>query len=331
MKTYRWKQRVEEFLTTVKAQRNLSRKTLKAYRLDLEQFGKFAEEHGKDCVGRRDIESYIGFLRGTCKPSTVRRKMAVLRTFFGFMEDEFGEENPFMRMRLKLKEPNRIPRAVPLDTMGTLFSSVYKRLAVYERGSARYNEALRDIAVLEALFATGMRVSELCDLRSDDINVVSGIVYITGKGDKRRIGQLCAKETLRALWEYSMVFIEDIRRSGFFFINRNRVHLSPDSVRAMIKRRAKEAGIDMLITPHMFRHTFATQLLESDVDIRIIQHFLGHSSIVTTQIYTHISSAKHRTVLLEKNPRSRLRVSGGFDGAVSDPSIPCPPSVVDAG
>lgn len=299
---------IGEYLKTCSWRSNLSGKTIKAYRLDLEQFERMARTRVVERIGRSDIERYVGELQGMRKPASIKRKMAVMRVFFRFLEDEYGVENPFARTRFKIREPLPLPKTIPLYKIETLLSVVYEKLFSHKKESKRYGELLRDITVLELLFATGVRVSELCGLTTRSIDLVDGVIQIKGKGGKMRVVHVCNPAVLRLLTDYSLRFSKPIAQTGFFFINRIGAPLLPASVRAMLRRRAKEAGIDSRITPHMFRHSFATLLLEADVDIRYIQQFLGHSSITTTQIYTHVTSAKQRSILSEKHPRNKLNI-----------------------
>ena len=165
--------------------------------------------------------------------------------------------------------------------------------------------------MIELLFATGMRISELCSLKPSDIDLKSSNILIYGKGAKERMIQLGNPEVINALSLYQEVFREDIDACGYFFVNRLQRRLSDQSVRFMINRYAELAGIRQHITPHMFRHSFATLLLEQDVDIRYIQRMLGHSSISTTEIYTHVSSAKQKDILVHKHPRNLMEVDKG--------------------
>jgi integrase/recombinase XerD len=299
---------IGEYLKTCSRRSNLSDKTVKAYRLDLEQFGRMTQTQAMDRVSRSDIERYVSELQTMCKPASIKRKMAVARTFFKFVEDEYGVENPFARTRFKIREPLLLPKTIPLYKIETLLSVIYENLFSYKKESKRYGELLRDATVLELLFATGIRVSELCGLTTRNIDLVEGVIQINGKGGKMRVVHVCNPNVLRLLTDYSLWFSKPIAQTGFFFINRIGSPLLPASVRSMLRRRAKEAGISLHITPHMFRHSFATLLLEADVDIRYIQQFLGHSSITTTQIYTHVTSAKQRSILSEKHPRNKLNI-----------------------
>ncbi len=171
-----------------------------------------------------------------------------------------------------------------------------------------YKSNLRDIAVLELLFATGMRVSELCSISTETINMNNGTIRIYGKGAKERIIQIGNPDVRAAVKRYYVAFSEQIQGTGWLFVNRQGNHLSDHSVRNMINGYATRAGIEQHITPHMFRHSFATLLLEEDVDIRYIQQLLGHSSITTTQIYTHVTSKKQRDILTTKHPRNKITI-----------------------
>ena len=162
--------------------------------------------------------------------------------------------------------------------------------------------ATRDIAVVELLFATGMRVSELCDLRMSDVDIVQGRIRIIGKGNKERLIDICQDETLKALKEWLSLY-ENKTSDSPLFISRLYRKLSPQSVRQLVKNLVEGVGMVKHVTPHTFRHTLATLLLEEDVDITYIQKLLGHSSIVTTQIYTHVNLHKQREILKSKHPR----------------------------
>ena len=143
---------------------------------------------------------------------------------------------------------------------------------------------------------------------SGDVDLLEGTIKIYGKGSKERIVQIGNKDVLASLINYENAFTDKIRSTGYFFVNRLQRRLSEQSVRLMINKYVEKAGLSNHITPHMFRHSFATLLLEEDVDIRFIQKLLGHSSIITTQIYTHVASNKQRDILTSKHPRNRILV-----------------------
>lgn len=297
---------IEEYLQYCQVRKELDPKTIRAYRADLEGFRLHIEGLNGDYMDRRSIGDYVDMLHREKAPRTVRRKIASLRAFYHyltFMEEI--EENPLVRIDLAFKLPQRLPRYIPNHVMKRFYQELY---AQKERASTPYQVkcAVRDIAVIELLFATGLRISELCGLRQEAVNLYDGEVRIHGKGDKERILQLTEKSTIGALTEYELLFQGEIRKSEYFFLNKYGNPLSDQSVRDMIARLTQTASIPMHITPHMFRHSFATYLVNQDVDIRCIQEMLGHSSIRTTEIYTHVDMAKQRNVLERKNPRKLL-------------------------
>lgn len=299
-------EQVKNYLDYCKNQKGLSPKTVKAYRIDLTQFITFLQMSHRS-LDKECIQAFISELHRKYKIKSVKRKIACLKAFLSYMEyEEIIAANPFSKLRVKLHEPFLLPKTIPLSTVDRLLKCVYTTKDALPVNSYRHKAALRDIAVLELLFATGMRVSELCSLDTDDINVTDGIVKIFGKGAKERIIQVGNSDVLTAISEYQTVFATSIEATGHFFINRLGSQLSDQSVRNMISRYTKLAHIRQHITPHMFRHSFATLLLEEDVDIRYIQQLLGHSSITTTQIYTHVSSKKQREILVTKHPRNKI-------------------------
>jgi len=286
--------------------KNLDKKTLKAYGIDLEQFSKYASV----CEGASEKELIIGFvehLHGCSKPKTVKRKIAALKAFFRYLEDEeLVERNPFNKIKIKYGEPKNLPKTVSLEIIGKILNAAYDAIPGVNAKKYAYRATLRDTTVLELLFATGMRVSELCSLKVGDMNIDEKTLRIMGKGAKERVIDLPNQSVLTVIEKYLEVFHRDPSDSACLFINRSGNRLSEQSVRFMIKKYVKLAGLSAHVTPHMFRHSFATLLLEEDVDIRYIQRLLGHSSILTTQIYTHVTSQKQKNILTSKHPRNKM-------------------------
>lgn len=301
---------VKEYMEYCHDRKRLDDKTLKAYRIDLRQYEDF-------CAGLSDwaakgvLDDFITSLHKQYQPKTVKRKIASLKAFFHYMEyKEVLHENPFVKLDIRFREAKLLPKTIPFHTIQVFLSAIY---AQKDQAKSEYQRrcCIRDIAVMELLFATGMRISELCSLKPSDIDLESNNILIYGKGAKERMIQLGNREVISALELYRETFWEEIEACGYFFVNRLRNKLSDQSVRFMINRYAELAGITQHITPHMFRHSFATLLLEQDVDIRYIQRMLGHSSISTTEIYTHVSNAKQKDILVRKHPRNWMEVNGG--------------------
>jgi integrase/recombinase XerD len=298
-------EQVSIFINYCACSKKLDSKTIKAYSIDLEQFLVFSgNDFNKDCLSR-----YITLLHQKYKPKTVKRKIASLKAFSNYLVyEEIVDKNPFAKIRTSFKEPFILPRTIPFEIIQKLLSYVYAQLENLKLTVNRRKEVIRDLAVLELLFATGARVSEICNLRSSNIDLINRFVKIYGKGSRERIIQIENADVLQALGKYYLSFNDDINDTGYFFINRLHNHLSEQSVRFMINKYVKRIGYGNHVTPHMFRHSFATLLLEEEVDIRYIQKILGHSSITTTEIYTHVSSVKQKEILATRHPRNRIVV-----------------------
>ena len=293
----------EKYLEYCQLQKRLDFKTLKAYRIDLTQFINQVSVNDISEITPGLLENYIGKLHQMYKPKTVKRKIASLKAFFRYLEyRDLIERNPFNKVQIKFREPVILPKTIPLRTVEVFLSTIYKQKRNAKTNYQR-NNALRDAAVIELLFATGMRISELCSLRSSDINLHERTVLIYGKGSKERMIQIGSDAVINILVEYQKTFYEQLQMCSHFFVNQNGSALSDQAIRRMINKYATLAAIELHITPHMFRHTFATSLLEADVDIRYIQEMLGHSSINVTEIYTHVAMAKQRDILTRKHPR----------------------------
>ena len=301
---------IAEYLEYCEYRKRLNAKTLKAYRIDLKQYELFCSD-ATDCTSKNTVDQFITDLHKHYKPKTVKRKIASLKAFFHYMEyQEQLSENPFTKIDTRFREAKLLPKAIPFHSIQTFLSTMY---AHKEQAESEYQLrcCIRDIAVIELLFATGMRISELCSLKPSDVDFESNNILIYGKGSKERIIQLGNQDVLNALILYQETFKNDIEICGYFFVNRLQHRLSDQSVRFMVNRYAELAGISQHITPHMFRHSFATLLLEQDVDIRYIQRMLGHSSISTTEIYTHVSNAKQKDILINRHPRNLMEMNKG--------------------
>lgn len=301
---------ITEYLSYCEYRKRLNFKTLKAYRIDLNQYSAFCN-NSLDVLSKNAIDLYITELHKHYKPKSVKRKIASLKAFFHYLEyTEFLMQNPFDRLDVHFREAKLLPKTIPFHSIQKFLSVLYEQ-KVRSASAYQLKCSLRDIAVIELLFATGMRISELCSLKPSDIDLQNNSVLIYGKGAKERILQFGNPDVISALILYQNAFNADISACGYFFVNKQKHKLSDQSVRFMINRYADLAGIEQHITPHMFRHSFATLLLEQDVDIRYIQKMLGHSSISTTEIYTHVSNAKQKDILVNKHPRNFMAVNKG--------------------
>lgn len=299
---------IDEYLNYCETQKRLDAKTLKAYKIDLTQFiSEIVTENIVDITPTM-LETFIANLHTKHKPKTVKRKIASVKALFHYFEyRDLIEKNPFNKIQIKFREATTLPKIIPLNYIEVILSTIYDY-----KGSAKtkfqQRNALRDVAFIELLFATGMRISELCSLGINDINLDNGTILIFGKGSKERMLQIGNAEVINILKEYHADFLHECENCGYFFANQSGNPLSDQTVRRMINKYTELASINLHITPHMFRHTFATSLLDADVDIRYIQEMLGHSSINITEIYTHVATAKQKDILSTKHPRNMFNV-----------------------
>ncbi len=280
----------------LKIERSLSPNTVKGYCSDI---GHFLEDCGKEAaeVRSEDIATYLEKKSGSLTKRSQARLISALRSFYDWMILEGDiKENPCDRI-----DPPKIERHLPevlsVEEVEAMIDSV-------DTGTAN---GIRDKAILEVLYGCGLRVSEACSLKLSDLYMEDGFVRIVGKGDKERVVPLgeMASEALEAYFE---VRVEPVR--GYednVFLNRFGKPLSRVSVFNMIKTQAVLAGIRKEISPHTFRHSFATHLIENGADLRVVQEMLGHESILTTEIYTHIDAKTWQGSIIAHHPRRKQK------------------------
>lgn len=297
VKTY-----LKKYFTICEVRKRLNEKTLKAYRIDLNQFFSFMKDDLEDI---KRINDYITELNQNYpKPKTVKRKIASIKAFYAYLEyEEIIEVSPFRKIRTSFREPLLLPKTIPSKYISEIFECIYLDIEKAETSYQKKN-SIRNAAIIELLFATGIRISELCNIKIEDIDFNEKTLKIFGKGSKERMLYLGNEEVIQILQRYKDINLDATHESGSFFMNKFKEKLSEQSVRILLINLERRIGSNIHITPHMFRHTFATKLLEKDVDIRYIQKILGHSSISITQIYTHVTSSKQKEILTLKNPRN---------------------------
>lgn len=305
---------IDSFLFHCQYEKNLSPRTLSAYETDLRQFAAAVSPTGAADVSRIDkteLRPYIQRLFEPYSEKTVKRKVATLKAFFGYLErDDTIDSTPFRKMEVRIKETRRVPRTIPLTEVERLLQYLYAKRSTGPGSGMEEFILLRDTAVVETIFATGARVSEVCHLRLEDVDLTDGWVRILGKGARERVVQICDPGVVAALETYRAARAAAWPQDVYFFLNRRGRRLNEQSVRTLLRSHASRAGVDGPVRPHLLRHSVATLLLEEGVDIRHIQHLLGHSSIATTQIYTHVNARNQREVLASKHPRRRVCITG---------------------
>lgn len=296
---------IQDYLRHCLVEKRLNEKTIKAYQSDLSQFVQYAGDADISTLSKEDIRNYLQRI-SNYKHKTIKRKIASLKALLNYFECENEwYKNPMRKMKIRMRELKRLPTVMNIEDIEALLNIVYKQQMACKPQTFSHTMATRNIAIVELLFASGMRVSELCDLRLCDIDIRQGRIRIIGKGNKERIIDISQIATLNAVKKW---LIERGQSDSLapLFISRTHRKLSTQSVRLLINSLVSISQIKKHITPHTFRHTFATLLLEEDVDITYIQHVLGHSSIATTQIYTHVNLKKQHDILSKKHPRRRI-------------------------
>ncbi len=292
-------QSIDDFIAYLKVERRLSQNTVIAYSQELAKFAEFLEKGGISSLGDvtpSDVTAFLAGLRSKgLKERSVARSLAALRSFFRFLiEEGVLQSNP-----LTLVESQKA--GAPLPKVMTP-EEVDRLLAAPDR---KTNRGLRDAAMLELLYASGLRVSELLELRADDLHLDEGFVKITGKGGKERlipIGE-SARGCLRLYLSKVRKGVESAARSRYLFISRRERPFSRQGFWKLIKNYAFKAGISTSVTPHTLRHSFATHMLANGADLRAVQAMLGHADISTTQIYTHLEMPRLKKIIKDFHPR----------------------------
>ena len=299
--------RIIAYMAICEKQKRLAFNTLRAYNIDMRQFIGFLKEKGIESAEASEItkeilKEYIDRIQEQYAPRSFKRKVACIKAFFNYLEyeDEIPI-NPFRKMRIQIKESKELPKIIKKHEVSLQLNHVYQQAADAKTTYQRFCSA-RIVACYELLINTGIRVGELCRLTMDAIDFDNGSIRIWGKGSKERIVYITSEIAIKALQYYKQLRDQLSTPSNYFFINWRQDRMREDAVRSFVGRIADKL-LKKRITPHMFRHTFATMLLEKHVDITYIQALLGHSSIKTTQIYLHLCNASIREVL----ERTRLR------------------------
>ena len=293
---------INNYLNTIRNEKKLSIHTQKAYKIDLYQFASFVK--GRQ-VDRDLLGQYISFLNSEYEARTVKRKIASIRAFYNDIMSDCPENNPLFRYRIRINTPKQLPKVIPSYLINALLSSVYDAYTPQNRAT------LLDIMVIELLFGAGLRVSELCSLTPENFILSDHKIHlhINGKGNRDRIIEIVTQDLIPIVTLYLEEYKSEIDKQGYVLINKHGTKLSTQSVRRIIDNHLKKIGTPYHVTPHMFRHTFATSLLDEGADIRFIQSLLGNSSISTTQIYTHVSTKQQSLVLAKKHPRNKMTFS----------------------
>jgi integrase/recombinase XerC len=308
---------VDHFVRYLTAERNASPHTVSNYLMDIGQFVQQQWGPGARAPHRwREVDRFaarrflVSFQKGGSKATTTRRKLSSLRSFFKFlMREEYVGGNPFTGVVLP-KKPKNLPKILSQDEVKRLLEAPSKAVGE-DKKDVLWNQYARrrDEAILEVLYSSGMRVSELGGLNDDQVDLLSGVARVRGKGKKERLCPLGnpACKALRQSLELRELIWAGLGKAGkpsAVFLNKHGGRLTTRSIERMMKKYLTQAGLNPNLSPHALRHSFATHLLDAGADLRSVQELLGHASLSTTQIYTHVSIERLKEVYDKAHPRA---------------------------
>ncbi|QQR80469.1 MAG: tyrosine recombinase XerC [Deltaproteobacteria bacterium] len=283
---------IDQFISHLQHEKNYSKHTQSSYRMDLEQFFKFIKTDDPKSVSPLQLRSYLSSVFGKLQPSSIVRKMASIRTFYRYLlKNGVIEKSPAENLSLP-KIPKKLPRFLIQDEAMALMDS--------EKKSKKPPLNIRNQAILEILYGTGLRVSELISLNMDSFDISDGWIKVRGKGNKERVLPLAGK----AAEALSVYLKQRGLEKGALFLNEDKKRLTVRSVQRLVKSESARCGILKRTTPHTLRHSFATHLLEEGADLRGIQELMGHSSLSTTQKYTQVSLQHLMEIYDKSHPKA---------------------------
>ncbi len=288
---------IRRFLGHLAAERGLARNTQNAYRRDLEDAGRFLSARGVT-LEAADPQAWHDFVQATSRrklsTKTVARRVAAVRAFVRFLELE-GRNTQAVLDQLERPKPEKsLPKILSREDVNKLIFSPDPASRFYHR----------DVAMLELLYASGLRATELCELKVDSVNLTVGAVRVFGKGSKERVVPV-GKAALEAIERYLAECRPKLlkARSDRLFLSRSGMPLERVALWQIVEKHARSSGIIKHISPHVLRHCFATHLLGGGADLRIVQELLGHADVGTTQIYTHVDSSRLKKLHTRFHPR----------------------------
>jgi integrase/recombinase XerD len=296
---------VLDFLAYLEFERGLSRNTLEAYRSDLQQLGEHLRRTGLDALAIRhgDLAEFVAGLaaggedRRPVAPATIQRKVACLRSFYRHLRrQDLIVDDPTAHLRAP-RQSRKLPQVLTRDEVGRLLEA--------PRGTEP--AALRDRALLELMYACGLRASEAIGIEVGDVDLDTGVLRARGKGSKERLVPVgsAASRALVAYLNRGRPRLVGDRLEARLFVNHRGTGLTRQGLYKIVQRHARAVGLGGKMSPHTLRHTFATHLLAGGCDLRALQEMLGHADIATTQVYTHLSADRLKDVYFDAHPRAR--------------------------
>lgn len=293
-----WFEALSEYKSYLKLEKSLSDNTLEAYLRDIRKLERFSDKNPIE-ISKSEVEEFLyQFAKENFAVRSQARLISSLKSFFGYLQlEEWRTDNPAELLETP-KLGMKLPDVLSLEDIEKLIATIDLSL----------NEGHRNIAILETLYGCGLRVSELTELKLSDLFFEENFIRVTGKGNKQRLIPI-SDYTIKYINLYKdHVRNHQVIQKGFedyLFLNRRGKNLTRVMIFTMIKNLAKKAGVRKTISPHTFRHSFATHLLKNGADLRSIQMMLGHESITTTEIYTHLDDQDMRNAILNCHPRSQ--------------------------
>lgn len=289
----------DSFIDYLRVEKGLSNNSIISYSHDLKKYGQYLEDKGlvvSSKITRRDITDFLFSLRKEVSPTSISRVLSTIRSFHRFL----------LREKISSSDPSELIEAPKVEKKLPNFLTFDEVIRILKVSNLKTRYGIRERAILELMYATGLRVSELAALKISDINLEVGFIKCKGKGSKERIvplGGVAKKFLEKYLSGIRDLFLKE-KISFFLFVRQGGKTLSRQSVWKIIKKVVEKAQIKKKVSPHTLRHSFATHLLERGADLRSIQEMLGHASITTTQIYTHINQVRLKEIHRKFHPRA---------------------------
>lgn len=297
----------DNFLEVCRASKNLSPRTTISYRSDLGLLANYCKDTGIVEIGPEEINNYItGLLDAGYRDTTIKRKIITLKLFFKYLvENEIISENPATKCKFRFKQEHRLPKTMNTIEIKTLLRSLINTENTTKNPFSKIL-AIRNTAIIDVLITTGIRISELSDIRLTDISFSDRTLLIRGKGRKQRFVYISCRSTWERLEKYYK--IRQMLKCEYdnLFLTRHNTPMHGGDIQAIFRKYRAKARLNPNCTAHYLRHTFATNLLANGADLRAVQELLGHASIATTQIYTEVTTERKRQVLNKFNYRNKL-------------------------
>lgn len=285
---------IDKFINYLKIEKNASRHTITNYLIDLKAFSSFLQDKDIAAVDHLMLRRFLADMRGRAySKRTVARKLASLRSFFKFLFREGHIKSNPITVITSPKLDKKLPKFLDVDKVTKLILTP----------DTKTDKGLRDRAIMETLYSTGIRVSELVGLDEADMDFISGVIKVLGKGSKERVVPI-GEEAISAVRKYISSRPKRAKDKDAVFLNSRGGRLTDRSVRRVIDKYIRACSIQEKISPHSLRHSFATHLLDRGADLRSVQELLGHMNLSTTQIYTHITMERLKSVYDKAHPRA---------------------------